>query len=566
MANPSSLLAQLFGFQFKRKSNENEQIPSVVAPPNNDGAITYDSSVGAGSHYGLTFDIEGSIKNENELIRRYREISKYQEVDSAIEDIVNEALVTDQEDYPINLKLDLLQIPANVKKKINEEFINVLNLLDFNERGHDLFRQWYVDGRLYLHVLFEKENTKNGIAEIRVIDPRKIKKIKHINKARGERGIEIVTSIEEYYIYNEKGITENNVTGVKMSLDSVVMCGSGYIDGNTGMMLGMLDKAVKPANQLRMIEDAVVIYRITRSTERRVFYIDVGNLPKAKAEQYVTDMMNKFKNKLVYDAHTGEIADSKRNLSMMEDFWMPRREGGKGTEITTLQGAQNLNQLDDIEYFKRKLMQALNVPMSRTKEDTGFSLGQSQTITRDEIKFSKFVGKLRLKFGSVFTDLLKIQLVSKGIIGLQDWDGIKIKIRYDYITDNHFAELKKIEILQSKMGTLQLVDQYSGKYFSKEWIQRNILMMDDEEIDAIAKQIEEEGIAANPIIPGQQTVDAEGNPIDMMGIQMQQQQQDQEMQAQQVAQQSMQSDDLHQQAMQQKDEIHQQRLKKASKK
>lgn len=558
---PNKFLEQLFGFQFKRKQSDTEQIPSVVAPPITDGSVVIDAGRTGGA-YGLTFDLDGQVKNENELIRRYRDISKVQEVDAAIEDIVNEVIVTDQDDYPVKLQLDLLKIPNNVKKKIQEEFINVLNTLDFNEKAHDIIRQWYVDGRLYGHVLFEKENTKDGIAEIRLIDPRKIKKIKQLNKSRNEKGIEIVSSIEEYYVYNEKGITENNVTGIKMSLDSVVMCGSGNIDGNTGMMLGFLDKAVKPANQLRMIEDAVVIYRITRSTERRVFYIDVGNMPKVKAEQYVTDMMNKFKNKLVYDAHTGEIADAKRNLSMMEDFWLPRREGGKGTEITTLPGAQSLNQLDDLDYFKKKLQGALNVPNSRTKEETGFTIGQSQTISRDELKFSKFVGKLRIKFSSFFTDLLKIQLVSKGIIGLGDWDDIKIKIRYDYIQDNHFAELKNVEILQSKLAVLQQVDPYCGKYFSKAWIQREVLHMTEEEMDDIADEISDEGLEANPVVPGQQTVDADGNPIDMM--QMQQDQMEQEAAGQE--QEAQQSDDLHQQQLQQKDEIHQEKLKKAKQK
>jgi Bacteriophage T4-like portal protein (Gp20) len=556
MASQTSFFENLFGFQLKRKPKDNEQIPSIIAPSNTDGALV----VGAeGNHYGITIDIEGQVKTENELIRRYREIAKLQEVDSAIEDIVNESIVTDDEDYPVKLSLDLLQVPNNIKKKFQEEFIELLNLLDFNEKGHDIFRQWYVDGRLYAHILFEKDNTKEGIAEIRFIDPRKIKKIKQINRTRNPQGIEVISSVEEYYVYNEKGITENNVSGVKMSLDSIVLCGSGNIDGNTGMMVGNLDKAIKPANQLKMIEDSIVIYRITRAPERRVFYIDVGNLPKHKAEQYVSDMMNKFKNKLVYDAHTGEVADSKRHMSMMEDFWMPRREGGKGTEITTLPGGQGLNQLDDLEYFKKKLQLALNVPMSRTKEETGFTIGQSQTITRDEIKFAKFIGKLRMKFSSLFTDLLKIQLIAKGIIGLQDWKDIKIKIRYDYIQDNHFSELKDIEVLQMKLGALQLVDQYCGKYYSKAWIQRNVLHMDEEEIEDIANEIEEEGVAANPVIPGQPTVDAEGQPVDMMAMQ-----QDQQAQAGMQQDQQMQNDqEAHDQAIEQKDQLHQEKLKKA---
>jgi len=545
----AKLLDQLFGFQLKRKPSDNEQISSVVGPANEDGAIVLDTSA-YGSHYGVALDLEGAIKNENDLVRRYREVANFPEVDSAIEDIVNEAIVTDQEDYAAKLNLEQVNIPAGIKKKFEQEFQNILDLLDFNERGHDIFRQWYVDGRRYTHVLFDKENTKNGIAEVRYIDSQKIKKIRQIKKSRNPQGIEVISGIDEYYIYNEKGITENNATGIKLSLDSVVMTSSGNVDGNTGIMIGYLQKAIKPANQLKMIEDAVVIYRITRAPERRIFYIDTGNLPKHKAEQYVTEMMNKFKNKLVYDAHTGEIADSKRNVSMMEDFWMPRREGGKGTEITTLAGAQNLSQLDDLDYFKRKLLQSLNVPNSRTKEETGFTLGQSQTITRDELKFSKFVGKLRLKFSGLFTDLLKIQLISKGVISLSDWEKIKNKIRYDFIQDNHFAEMKKVEINQTKMGLLQMADQFSGKYYSKKWIMKNVLSMNDDEIDEIEDEIREEGNDANPVVMGMPTVDADGNRVDQMAGQ--QDQLDAQMQQQQ---------DAADQQLQQKDELHQQRLK-----
>jgi Bacteriophage T4-like portal protein (Gp20) len=545
----AKLLDQLFGFQLKRKPSDNEQISSVVGPTNEDGAIVLDTSA-YGSHYGVALDLEGAIKNENDLVRRYREVANLPEVDSAIEDIVNEAIVTDQEDYAAKLNLEQVNIPTGIKKKFEQEFQNILDLLDFNERGHDIFRQWYVDGRRYTHVLFDKENTKNGIAEVRYIDSQKIKKIRQIKKSRNPQGIEIISGIDEYYIYNEKGVTENNVTGIKLSLDSVVMTSSGNVDGNTGIMIGYLQKAIKPANQLKMIEDAVVIYRITRAPERRIFYIDTGNLPKHKAEQYVTEMMNKFKNKLVYDAHTGEIADSKRNVSMMEDFWMPRREGGKGTEITTLAGAQNLSQLDDLDYFKRKLLQSLNVPNSRTKEETGFTLGQSQTITRDELKFSKFVGKLRLKFSGLFTDLLKIQLISKGVISLSDWEKIKNKIRYDFIQDNHFAEMKKVEINQTKMGLLQMADQFSGKYYSKKWIMKNVLSMNDDEIDEIEDEIREEGNDANPVVMGMPTVDADGNRVDQMVGQ--QDQLDAQMQQQQ---------DAADQQLQQKDELHKQRLK-----
>lgn len=552
----ATFLENLFGFQLKRRKDQTEQTPSVIAPPNTDGSIV----VGAeGAHYGLTFDIDGIIKNENDLIRRYREISQFPEVDNALEDITNEAIVSEQDDYPVKLHLDLLKIPESIKKKFQDEFENILNILDFNEKGHDIFRQWYIDGRIYAHVLFEKENTKDGIAEVRFIDPRKIKKIKQLHKVRNDQGIEIVSRIEEYYIYNDKGITENNVTGIKLTLDSVILCSSGRIDGNSGMLIGNLQKAIKPANQLRMIEDAVVIYTITRAPERRIFYIDVGNLPKHKAEQYVNDMMNKFKNKLVYDAHTGEIADTKKYLSMMEDFWMPRREGGKGTEIDTLQGSQSLISWDGLEYFKKKLQESLNVPNSRTKEETGFTIGQSQTITRDEIKFSKFINRQRVKFSSLFTDLLKVQLISKGIISLDDWEENKINIRYDYIEDNHYAELKDVEVAQMKLAALQQIDAFSGKYYSKKWIQKNILHLSDEEIEEIDEEIKEEGVGSNPVGGLPPTVDADGNPIDQMGMQQDQMAQQQAAQDQQAQQ----DDDLHQQKLSQNDELHQERLKKA---
>lgn len=505
----NTFLNQLFGFKLKRKPSDEIQIPSVIAPTVHDGSVIVNNAAGSGGHYGLTLDIEGQVKNENDMIRRYREISKNQDVDDAINNIINDAIIIDGNDKPIELQLDNVKIGNNIKKRFQEEFARLLNLTNFNFNGHDIFRQWYIDGRLYAHILFEKDNTKQGIAEIRFIDPRKIRKIKKINKSRNDQGIEVVVSIEEYYIYNENGITETNVQGVKMSLDSVVFCTSGLIDGNTGAVIGYLDKAIKPANQLRMIEDAIIIYRITRAPERRIFYVDVGNLPKLKAEQYVNEMMNKFKNKLVYDAHTGELSDNKRHVSMMEDFWMPRREGGKGTEITTLPGGTGLNQLDDLEYFKKKLLMALNVPAARAKEETGFSVGVSQTITRDEIKFHKFINKLRTKFSAIYTDMLKIQLVSTGVLSLSDWDEIKNDVMFKFTEDNHYSELKDIEIMQSKLGALQLIDPFAGKYYSKKWIQKNVLMLDDEEIEDIQSEIEDElKYAQENAVP----MDGEGNP------------------------------------------------------
>ena len=446
---------------------------------------------------GTAFDIDGVVKTENEQIRRYRDIALQPEVDSAISDIINECIVTDQDDYPVKLELDNLKIGEPLKKKFSECFEEILNKLEFNQEGHDIFRRWYIDGRIYYHILFKNNDVKQGIAEIRSIDPMKIKKVKHIKKVKNSRGIDIVDSIEEYYVYNDKGITENNIQGIKLTADSISMVHSGNIDSVNGSVVGYLQKVIKPANQLRMIEDAVVIYTMTRAPDRRVFYIDVGNLPKVKAEQYVTDIMNKFKNKLVYNASTGEIADSKRNLAMTEDFWLARRDS-KSTEITTLQGSQSLIQSDFIDYFQNKLYQSLNVPIGRLKPETGFTLGRSSEVTRDELKFSKFVGRLRIRFSSLFHDLMKIQLVSKGLIRLDEWEEIKSKIRYDFIKDNYFTELKKTEILTNRMNTLQLVDPYLGKYVSKAWVQKNILMMDDEECVEMDKQIKEEGDDALP--------------------------------------------------------------------
>jgi hypothetical protein len=532
--------SDFFGFSFK--GNEGKQIPSVVSPTKNDGALVVDNGAVTGGWTGTAYDIDGVVKTENEQIRRYRDIAGQPEVDSAISDIVNECVVTDQDDYPVKLFLDNLKVSDPLKKKFNDCFVEILNKLDFNTEGHDIFRQWYVDGRIYFHILFVNNDIKDGIAEIRLIDPLKIKKIKNIKRAKNSRGFDIVDSIEEYYIYNDKGITENNIQGVKLTADSVVMIHSGSIDAISGSVIGFLQKVIKPANQLRMIEDAVVIYTMTRAPDRRVFYIDVGNLPKVKAEQYVTDIMNKFKNKLIYNASTGEIADSKRNLSMTEDFWLARRDS-KSTEITTLQGSQSLIQSDFIDYFQNKLYQSLNVPIGRMKPETGFTLGRSSEVTRDELKFSKFVGRLRIRFSGLFSDLMKIQLVSKGLIRLDEWDDIRAKIRFDFIKDNNFTELKNAEIITNRMTTLQMVDPFLGKYVSKKWVQKNVLMLDYEEIVEMDKQIKEDGP-----IPGTEEMPAieppAGNEEDAS--------QDQEMD---------QSQEVHDQKIRQSDELHQQKLK-----
>ena len=482
---------QLFGFEIKRK--QGQELPSVVPPsPIETGSTVVNTGVNAGGYYGMVMDLEGTIKNENDLIRRYREVSQYSDCDGAIEDIVNEAIVADEDRRSVELELDELKVSASIKTKIKEEFDNVLRILKFDERAHELFRSWYIDGRLYYQILIDEENIKQGIVELRYIDPRKIRRIKNIKKERNKQGVDVVKEIEEYYLYNDKGITEQTTQGVKLALDSVVYCPSGYVDQNTGMMMSYLHKAIKPVNQLKMIEDSLVIYRISRAPERRIFYIDVGNLPKLKAEQYVTDIMNKFRNKIVYDATTGETRDDRRHLSMMEDFWMPRREGGKGTEITTLPGGQNLGEIQDIEYFQQKLYHALNVPISRLQPQQGFSIGRSQEISRDEVKFNKFIVRLRKKFSVLFSNALRVQLIAKGVIRADEWDEIRPFLKYDYLEDNHFSELKDSEILMQRIQSLQAMDPYVGKYYSQTWVRKNILRLDEDDIEQIEKQIANE--------------------------------------------------------------------------
>jgi hypothetical protein len=482
---------QLFGFEIKRKKDE--ELASVVPPsPVDSGATIVNTGVNAGGYYGMVMDLEGIIKNENDLIRRYREVSQYSDCDGAIEDIVNESIVAVENKRSVELVLDDLNVSESIKSKIKEEFNSVLRLLKFDENAHETFRTWYIDGRLYYQILIDEKNIKNGIVELRYIDPRKIRRIKNVKRQKNKDGVDVVVGIEEYYLYNDKGITEQTTNGVKLAIDSVVYAPSGYMDQNTGMMMSYLHKAIKPVNQLKMIEDSLVIYRISRAPERRIFYIDVGNLPKLKAEQYVTDIMNKFRNKIVYDATTGETRDDRRHLSMMEDFWMPRREGGKGTEITTLPGGQNLGEIQDIEYFQQKLYHALNVPISRLQQQQGFSIGRSNEITRDEVKFNKFIVRLRKKFSVLFSNALRVQLIAKNIIKADEWDDIRPYLKYDYIEDNHYSELKDAEILTQRINTLQLMDNYVGKYYSQNWVRRNILRLDDDQIKTIEKEIKKE--------------------------------------------------------------------------
>lgn len=471
-------MADIFGFEIRRKRTAPPL--SVVTPLSDDGATVVGN---AAAHYGLVLDLEGAVKNENELIKKYRQTSQYADCDSAIEEIVNEAIIVEPNKAIVSIDLDRLNVSPAIKDRIRFEFENVYQLLKFERSGHDLFRQWYIDGRLYFNIVIDDAAPDRGIVELQLIDPRKIRKVKDIVKRKNEQGVEVIVSVNEYYIYNDKGISENTTQGIKLSLDSIIYVPSGLIDSNgNNMVIGHLHKAIKPANQLKMMEDALVIYRLSRAPERRIFYIDVGNLPKQRAEQYVADMMVKFRNKIVYDTSTGEIKDNRQHLSIMEDFWMPRREGGKSTEITTLQGGQNLNQIEDVQYFQTKLFQALNVPISRLNPSDNFTLGRTNEITRDEIKFSRFVDRLRNKFNALFRGALRIQLITKQIIKPEEWDIIDQFINFDYQQDNHFSELKQAELFNTRIQTVNAMDPYIGRYFSTMWIRKNILQQTEQDI------------------------------------------------------------------------------------
>ena len=483
-------MAELFGFKITRKKDEGE---SFTLPSSDDGTI----EVAGGGFYSQTLDVDGRDKTENDLIRRYRDIAIQPECDSAIEDIVSEGIASNEYDAPVALRLDRLEYSSKVKKRIIEEFDRVLQLLDFNIKGHDIFRRWYVDGRIYYHKVIDKKEPRKGIKELRYIDPRKIKKVREVIKDRPDpvTGIDKQKQTLEYYLYNEK-VVDNSATpqsALKITTDSIAFCPSGLVDQTKGSVLSYLHKAIKPVNQLRMIEDALVIYRISRAPERRIFYIDVGNLPKIKAEQYLKDVMSRYRNKLVYDASTGEIRDDRNHMSMLEDFWLPRREGGRGTEITTLPGGSNLGEIEDIVYFQRKLYRSLNVPMSRMEAEQNFSIGRSTEITRDELKFSKFVQRLRKKFSALFHDVLRTQLVLTGVIAEEEWDKIKEHIQYDFLQDGHFAELRDAEILRERIDMLGQVEPYVGNFFSKSWVRKHILHQTDQEIEEIENEIEEEG-------------------------------------------------------------------------
>ncbi len=492
---------KLFGFTLGQKDIVQKEKPeqaSFALPTQalDDGAVTITQN----AHYGTYVDLEGSVRNELELITRYREMSNHPECDQAITEIVDEAICHDKDGRVVDINLDNLKQPETIKKKITEEFNNVLNMLNFSNLADDIFRRWYIDGRIYYHVIVNEQNPKEGIQELRYIDPRKIRKVREVQKGRDPKtGADIIKSIAEYYIYNDRGTTTQSFTaaanqGLRISPESVINVNSGMMDAKNTFVISFLHKAIKPLNQLRMIEDAVVIYRISRAPERRVFYIDVGNLPKGKAEQYLRDIMIKYRNKMVYDASTGELRDDRKHMSMLEDFWLPRREGGKGTEITTLPAGQNLGQMEDVQYFQRKLLQSMNVPYSRLEPQGGglVGLGRSTEVTRDELKFQKFITKIRNKFSQIFDHALKTQLVLKGICTSEEWEEFREKIYYDYKKDNNFAELRDAELLQNRLQILGTIDPYVGRYYSQEWVKKNVLQMTDEDIEEMNKQIEKE--------------------------------------------------------------------------
>ena len=485
----------LFGFSISRDKNEAEQAvqQSFSPPTNDDGALTITSA----AYYGTYVDLDGTAKNEVELISRYREMAMQPEIESAIDDIINEAICQDDDGKIIDIVLDNLKQSDKIKKAIREEFQIVLKLLNYNNMASDIFRRYYIDGKMYYHIIIDKENPTQGIKELRYIDPRKLRKVREIKKKKDERtGVDVMDVINEYYIYNDKvttGASSNfGPVGVRITTDSIISVVSGLMDSRRAVVLSYLHKAIKPLNQLRMIEDATVIYRISRAPERRIFYIDVGNLPKLKAEQYLRDIMVKYKNKLVYDANTGEVRDDRKFLSMMEDFWLPRREGGKGTEITTLPGGQNLGELEDVKYFERKLYKSLSVPISRLEPNQGFSLGRVSEVTRDELKFSKFVDRLRNKFSDVFDQALRAQCVLKGICTSDEWEMFKENIYYNFIKDNNFTELKDAELMRERLSLLTEIDPYTGRYFSQNWIQKNVLRLDDNSIAKMQKEIDKE--------------------------------------------------------------------------
>lgn len=487
---------ELFGFEIRKRSADKKNLDEITAPVTEDGAVV----VAEGGVFGTVIDLESAAKNETELVTKYREMALHPEVESAIDDIVNEAIVTEEE-YIVKLNLDNVDLDQRIKDAISTEFNTITEKLNFNHEAYEIFKRWYVDGRLFYHIIIDKDNPRDGIQELRFIDPRKIKKVREQKRKKlGNTNFSSTTISNEYYVYNEKGfggslnnvrLPTNNQTGVKIAKDSIVHCTSGLLDKSNSLVLSYLHKAIKPLNQLRALEDATVIYRISRAPERRIFYIDVGNLPKMKAEQYLRDMMVRYKNRVVYDASTGEVRDDRKFMTMLEDFWLPRREGGRGTQIDTLPGGQNLGEMTDVEYFKKSLYSSLNVPSSRMQSEPGFNLGRSSEISRDEVKFNKFINRLRMRFNHLFLKSLEIQLVLKGIITKDDWKQISNKVKFLYAKDNYFSELKDLEIMRERFTAFQLMmaDGVIGKYYSHKWVRSNVFRQTDEDIQKMDEEI-----------------------------------------------------------------------------
>ena len=516
------MAVKLFGFTLGKKDIVQVEKPeqasfSLPTETIDDGAVTITQN----AHYGTYVDLEGSIRNELELITRYREMSNHPECDMAIDEIVNEAITHDVDGKVMDINLDNLKQPETIKKKIIEEFDNILKMLNFSNLADDLFKRWYIDGRIYYHVIVNDKDPKKGIQELRYIDPRKIRKVREIQKDRDSKtGAQIIKSIAEYYIYNDRGAATQSFTastnqGLRIAPESIINVNSGLMDAKNTFVISYLHKAIKALNQLRMIEDAVVIYRLSRAPERRIFYIDVGNLPKGKAEQYMRSIMTQYRNKLVYDANTGEIRDERKHLSMLEDFWLPRREGGKGTEITTLPAGQNLGQMEDVQYFQKKLLQSLNVPISRLDPQQGagiMGIGKTTEVTRDEVKFNKFINRLRNKFSRIFDDALRVQLALKGICTTEEWDEFKEAIYYDFKKDNNFVEMREAELIRERVLTATQLDPFIGKYYSSKWVKKNVLRMTDEEIEEMEKEIEEEG--SQPVLADGEETSAQATNAD----------------------------------------------------
>ena len=492
MADQDNNALKLFGFEIKRagKANSNkEKLPSVVPPTDNDGAGYVTATAG---HFGQYVNMDGDQSKDNaQLIMRYRGVSMHPEVDMAIEEIVNEGISSSENSSSVEIALDDIEAPDKIKDQIREEFDDIIAMLKFNELGHDIFRSFYVDGRLYYHLLVNESNMKAGIQEIRNIDSAKVRKVKEVKYKKDQRtGVKLVDTIDEYYVYEDKPGNQNS--GVKLATDSIAYVTSGLLDESKKKVVSYLHKALKPINQLRMMEDSLVIYRLARAPERRIFYIDVGNLPRGKSEQYMKDIMTQYRNKLVYDADTGQMKDDRKHMSMLEDFWLPRREGGRGTEISTLPGGENLGQIDDVIYFQKRLYRSLNVPVSRLEQEAQFSLGRSTEISRDEVKFQKFIDRLRRRFSGLFMNILRKQLLLKGVITEQDWEEWKDDIYVDFMKDNHFTELKEMEILRERVGLMNEVTQYVGEYFSKDWVMRNVLQLSEDDMKDMQKEIDAE--------------------------------------------------------------------------